>query len=111
MSTTTTAKKTATCKRCGAIGLQWKQSQRTGKWYLAEHVLTWGRHRSFRSQRLHRCLSTEPVAPVLPVTVYGRPEGPVEDPAIHEHRWLPWRNVPGGITGDWCQGCRSLIVH
>lgn len=29
------ADKRAQCKRCGAVGVGWAQSKRTGKWYLA----------------------------------------------------------------------------
>jgi hypothetical protein len=121
--TTTTAKRTTTktCDKCGATGLTWKKSTRTGRWYLSEECMKRGyTGRMFRSSQPHN-LSCPEAKPRQPLntwqaeaadrgSIYGCPEGPVEDPSTHEHRWLPWRKAPGGITGAWCQGCRGLMV-
>lgn len=117
MSTITTKKTTTkTCDRCGKTGLTWKKSTKTNRWYLSEDCMRQGyTGKWFPSSQLHKCprpqepLSTQPERPAY-VTVYGSPEGPVDNPQTHVHDWQPWRIAPGGITGAWCQGCRGLMV-
>lgn len=53
----------ATCRRCGDNRLSWKQSKRTGKWYLCDvqkclgpRYTRHGRSRYFQLARLpHKC--------------------------------------------------------
>lgn len=105
----TTERKTTTCNHCGATGLIWKKSK-ADRWYLAESVMVNGRYTWFRTTRLHRCPSVVPVQETGYVSVYGYPEGPIENPETHTHVWHPWRKNAGGITGAWCYGCRGLRV-
>lgn len=122
MSTTTIKKTTTkTCDKCGATGLTWKKSTKTGRWYLSEDIMRRGyTGKQFRSSQPHNvsCSARKPAPAPLNTerpreyyVQYGIPEGPIENPETHVHNYVTYRPRPGSpVVGTWCMGCRFRLI-
>lgn len=112
---TATAPRTRSCDRCGAQGLRWAKSARTGRWYLQEEYIQHGYAKSFTRQRLHQCQPQAqaeiPARPERLGTLYGTPHTVIENPETHVCSWRSWKPFPGSyVWGSYCFGCNARLI-